>query len=97
MGDSVCADITIIQDIFVETKETFEVMLLPNPNDLLGAIIQPGKDRAIVTISDGQFDRSMCISASIFDHTQYLQTTHIGSITIQVPYMDYLLFLQVWT
>lgn len=51
----------IIQDIFVEMKETFEVMLLPNPNNLLGAIIQPGKDRAVVTISDGQLNRSMCI------------------------------------
>ena len=67
MGDSVCADITIIQDIFVETKETFEVMLLPDVNDLLGAIIQPGKDRAIVTISDGQFDRSMCIKTLLHE------------------------------
>lgn len=58
-GDSVCADIIIIPDFFVETEEVFEVMLLPNPEDLLAAIIQAGKDRALVTISDGENDRSM--------------------------------------
>lgn len=58
-GDSVCAQITILQDVFVETRETFEVMLLPNPRDILGAIIQPGKSKAIVIISDGEVDRSM--------------------------------------
>ena len=57
-GDSVCADIIIIPDFFVETEEVFEVLLLPNPEDLLAAIIQAGKDRAIVTISDGENDRS---------------------------------------
>ena len=57
-GDSACTDITIIQDIFVETQETFEVVLLPNLNDLLGAIIQPSKSNAIVIISDGEMDRS---------------------------------------
>ena len=72
MGDSVCADITIIQDIFVETKETFEVMLLPNLNDILGAIIRPGKDRAIVTISDGQFDRSMCIKTLLHESHRFV-------------------------
>lgn len=51
----------IIQDIFVETEEVFEVNLQPNPEDLLAAIIQSGKDRAIVTISDGENDRSMQI------------------------------------
>ena len=58
-GDSVCAQITIIQDVFVETRETFEVMLLPNPRDILGAIIQPSKSKAVVIISDGEMDRSM--------------------------------------
>ena len=58
-GDSVSTDITIIPDFFVEMEEVFEVMLLPNPEDLLAAIIQAGKDRAIVTISDGENDRSM--------------------------------------
>ena len=58
-GGSACADIVIIQDIFVEMQETFEVMLLPDPNNLLGALINPGKAKAIVTISDGQMDRSM--------------------------------------
>ena len=59
VGGSACADITIIQDIFVEMQETFEVMLLPDPNNLLGALINPSKAKAIVTISDGQMDRSM--------------------------------------
>ena len=63
-GASVCTDITIIQDIFVEPMETFEVMLLPDPNNLLGAIIQPSKSKAVVTISDGEMDRSMCIAIS---------------------------------
>ena len=63
VGSSSCIDIRIIQDIFVEPQETFEVMLLPNPNDLFGAIIQPSKAKAIVTISDGQMDRSMCTYA----------------------------------
>lgn len=61
VGDSACADITIIQDIFVESQETFEVMLLPDPNNLLGALINPSKAKAIVTISDGQMDRSMTL------------------------------------
>ena len=58
VGDSACTEIMIIQDIFVEMQETFEVMLLPDPNNLLGAIIQPSKAKAIVTISDGEMDRS---------------------------------------
>ena len=61
VGGSACADITIIQDIFVEMQETFEVMLLPDPNNFFGALINPGTAKAIVTISDGQMDRSMCI------------------------------------
>ena len=60
-GDSVCAEITIIPDFFVEMDEVFEVMLFPNPEDLLAAIIQAGKDRALVTISDGENDRSMLL------------------------------------
>ena len=59
VGGSACADIMIIQDIFVESQETFEVMLLPDHNNLLGALINPSKAKAIVTISDGQMDRSM--------------------------------------
>ena len=57
-GDSVCTDIIIIQDVFVETQETFEVMLLPDLNDILGAIINPSKSKAIVTISDGEMNSS---------------------------------------
>ena len=60
-GDSACTDITIIQDVFVESKETFEVMLLPNPNDILGAIIQPSNSKGVVIISDGEMDRSKSV------------------------------------
>ena len=56
---SACADIVIIQDIFVEEKEVFEVNLLPNLQDPFAAIIKPGGDRATVTISDGEMDSSM--------------------------------------
>ena len=52
-----CADIMIIQDIFVEMMEVFEVTLLPNPQDLFSAIVMAGRDRALVTISDGENDR----------------------------------------
>ena len=58
-GSSVCVDITIISDFFVETEEVFEVMLVPNPEDLFAAIIQAGKERAVVRISDGENERSM--------------------------------------
>ena len=57
-GDSVCAEITIVSDVFVETQETFEVQLLPDPDDLFAAIIQTGKDRGTVTISDGEENNS---------------------------------------
>ena len=59
MGDSTCTNVTIVQDIFVETMETFEVQLLPNHNDPLGAIIQQNKSKAIVIISDGEMDRGI--------------------------------------
>ena len=62
MGDSVCTQLTILSDFFVETDETFEVLLLPDLENLLTANIQPGMDRAIVTILDSQEDNSMCIS-----------------------------------
>ena len=75
-GDSVCANIMIIQDVFVETMETFEVMLLPDPNDILGAIIQPSKAKAIVTISDGEMDRSTSYVASSPGHSQLFNVQH---------------------
>lgn len=53
-GDSVCADITIVSDFFVESQESFEVLLFPDPEDVFGAVIQPGKDRGTVVISDGE-------------------------------------------
>lgn len=59
MGDSSCTDIIILYDTFVETQETFEVILLPNPNNIFRAFIQPGKDRALILISDGEDYRSM--------------------------------------
>ena len=58
----------IIQDIFVETQETFEVLLLPDLNDPLGAIINPNKSKAIVTISDGEINRSMCNYVKLDTH-----------------------------
>ena len=54
-----------MSDFFIETEETFEVLLLPNPEDLLAAMIQPGKDRAIITISDSQEENSKYIMYSI--------------------------------
>ena len=59
-----CTDIEIISDIFVETEEVFEVMLIPNPADLFAAIIQAGRDRALVRISDGENYRSMYVCSS---------------------------------
>ena len=62
-GDSVCTEISIIRDLFIETKETFEVLLLPHPDYVLAAIIQPPRHMAIVTISDREDDDdSMSIS-----------------------------------
>ena len=61
MGDSVCTGITIVSDFFVETEETFEVSLLLNPDDLLAAVIVPGMDRGVVTISDSAEENSMYI------------------------------------
>ena len=52
MGDSVCTGITIVSDFFVESAETFEVLLLPNPEDSIAVIIQPGMDRAVVEIRE---------------------------------------------
>ena len=60
MGDSSCTDIIVVNDTFVEAKETFEVVLLPNPNNAFGAFIQPGNDRALIIISDGESFNSTC-------------------------------------
>lgn len=51
-GDSVCTNITIISDTFVERQETFEVLL--DTEDRFAVVIQPEKDRGTVTISDGE-------------------------------------------
>ena len=61
-GASVCADIMIIQDVFVEPDEIFEVMLLPDTNNIFGAILNPNKMKGIVTISDGEMNRSTYIT-----------------------------------
>lgn len=58
-GDSVCADpIMIFEDVFVESQETFEVVLLPTQADFFKVLFVPGRDRAIVVISDGENNRS---------------------------------------
>ena len=57
-GDSLCVPIFIFEDVFVEAQETFEVALLPTPEDFFKVLIVPGKDRATVIISDGEKDRS---------------------------------------
>ena len=62
-GDSVCTDIVIISDSFVEVIEVFEVMLFPYPMDRLVAFIQAGKDRALVRISDRQ-DQGMFVAVN---------------------------------
>ena len=59
IDDTVCAPITIVEDMFVEDIETFEVILLPTPTDLFKVLIVPGEGSAIVTISDGESGRSM--------------------------------------
>ena len=60
-GDSLCVPVTIIEDVFVEAKETFEVVLLPTPEDLFKVLFVPGMNRAMVIISDGERNRSMAI------------------------------------
>ena len=57
-GDSVCAPIMIVEDVFVESQETFEVVLLPTPEDFFKVLIVTGRDRSIVVISDGENNRS---------------------------------------
>ncbi len=54
MGDSICTSITIVEDLFIEEIETFEVMLYPAPDDYFKVLIVPGKEQAVITISDGQ-------------------------------------------
>ena len=71
-GDSVCTAITIVSDFFVEIQEVFEVMLLPNPEDLFAAIIQAGKDRALITLSDREDEESMFLML----HTIVLRIKH---------------------
>ena len=58
-GDVLCVPITIIEDVFVEAKETFEVVLLPTPKDLFKVLFIPGMNRAMVIISDGERYGSM--------------------------------------
>ena len=58
MGDSVCAIVTIVSDIFVETEETFEVSLLPDPEDMFTAVITPGMGMATIIITDGEENSS---------------------------------------
>ncbi len=82
-GDSVCTEILIIRDDILESKETFEVLLLPHPDYALTAVVQPSKRMAIVTISDREDDDDSTyayitytglLSRIASDHTH---TTHI--------------------
>ena len=57
-GDSLCVPVFIYEDVFVEAQETFEVALLPTPEDFFKVLIISGRDRATVIISDGEKDRS---------------------------------------
>ena len=50
----------------MEAMETFEVTLLPTPEDLFKVMFVTGKDKAIVTISDGEFDRSKNVFFAVF-------------------------------
>lgn len=57
--NSVCTEIHMVPDEFVESREVFEVQLLPNHNDPLGAIVQSDRMRALVAISDVETERRM--------------------------------------
>ena len=57
-GDSLCVPIVIIEDVFVEDREMFELMLLPTPEDFFKVLFVPGRDRSTVFISDGENNRS---------------------------------------
>ena len=54
MGDSVCTPIMIVEDVFVESKETFEVLLSPTPEDFFKVLLVTDKSKAAVIISDGE-------------------------------------------
>lgn len=64
-GNSSCADVVIIPDVYVEEVEFFEVMLLPNPEDRQATIIMADSDRALVAISDGENYRGIVRSVII--------------------------------
>ena len=74
MGDSVCTGITIVSDFIVETEETFEVSLLPNPEDSIAVIIQPGMDRAVVEIREGEGNSSKFITVAWLHHQDILHS-----------------------
>lgn len=61
-GDSVCADISILSDDFVESNETFNVLLVSSSPV---AVIQSGKDRATVVIMDRRQPQSVLIQICI--------------------------------
>ena len=54
-----------MSDFFVEREETFEVLLLPNPDDFFAVIIQPGMDRGVVIIADGEENSSEFITVTV--------------------------------
>lgn len=62
-GESLCTDILIIPDDFVESDETFQVLLVSSSP---AAVIQSGKDRATVVILDrrqpqGAYKHAICL------------------------------------
>ena len=44
----------IVEDVFVESKETFEVLLSPTPEDFFKVLLVTDKSKAAVIISDGE-------------------------------------------
>ena len=58
-GESLCVPIVIVEDVFVESEETFDLMLVPTPEDFFKVLFVPGRDVSTVVISDGANNRSM--------------------------------------
>ena len=78
MGDSSCTGITVLYDTYVEIQETFEVILQPNPESHFGAFIQPGQDRAVIIISDGEDYRSMLYFIFTQKWQNYILIIYLG-------------------
>lgn len=55
VGDSLCANISIRHDDYVEAAEMFEVNLHQVPEDSFKVLLVPEKEKAVVTIRDEDF------------------------------------------